>query len=235
MISPAGLTAGAGEPDVDGMPLAALWDMDGTLVDTEPYWIAAERELVTSYGGTWSDDLAHKCVGNPLLVSGQIIRDNSPVDLSPEAIVDYLLERVIALLREHVPWRPGARELLTGFRAAGIPCALVTMSYRSLARVLREAVPEGTFAIMVTGDQVKHGKPHPEAYLTAAEQLGVAPGECVAFEDSPPGVRSAAAAGVPTIAVPHMVPVPNLPGVVTVETLKGLDIADVARVRAPVR
>lgn len=218
----------------DDRPAAALWDMDGTLVDTEPYWIDAEKELVASYGGTWTDDLAHKCVGNPLLVSGQIIRDNSPVDLTPEEIVDYLLERVIARMREHVPWRPGAVDLLDQFHAAGVPCALVTMSYASFAQVLVDAVPPGTFTTLVTGDQVAHGKPHPEAYLTAAERLGTSPQRCIAFEDSPPGVRSAVAAGVPTIGVPHVVPVPDLPGVVVVPTLEGLSVADVSELRTQV-
>lgn len=214
------------------MPHAVLWDMDGTLVDTEPYWIEAERELVASYGGVWSDELALRCVGNPLLVSGQIIRDNSPVDLSPGQIVDYLLARVIARMRAHVPWQPGAQVLLEAFRAAGVPCALVTMSYASFAQVLLDSVPAGTFAAVVTGDQVSHGKPHPEPYLSAAQRLGLDPGACVAFEDSPPGVRSAAAAGVPTIAVPHVVPVPDLPGVVTVHSLEGLDLTAVAGLRA---
>lgn len=213
------------------LPAAALWDMDGTLVDTEPYWIGAERELVESFGGVWSDDLAHRCVGNPLLVSAQIIRDNSPVDLPPEQIVDFLLERVIAAMRAHVPWRPGAAELLAALRDAEVRCALVTMSYAVLAQVLLEELPPETFAELVTGDQVKHGKPHPEAYLTATERLRLDPTECVAFEDSPPGVRSAVAAGVPTIGVPHLVSLPALPGLVQTDSLVGLDPAGVADLR----
>ncbi|BDZ57901.1 HAD family hydrolase [Barrientosiimonas endolithica] len=149
-----------------------LWDMDGTLVDTEPFWIGAERALVESYGGTWSDELAHRCVGNPLLVSATIIRDNSPVELTPEQIVDHLLGLVVAEMRRHVPWRPGARELLESLVAEGIPCALVTMSYVRFAQVLLDVLPAGTFATVVTGDAVTHGKPHPEPYLTAAERLG---------------------------------------------------------------
>ncbi|WP_018156128.1 HAD family hydrolase [Demetria terragena] len=215
--------------------LAALWDMDGTLVDTEPYWIGAERELVESFGGDWTDDLAHRCVGNPLLVSGQIIRDNSPVDLTPEEIVDFLLGKVTAQMEAHVPWRPGALELLTDFRERGIACALVTMSYESLAQVLVDQLPAGTFTTLVTGDQVKHGKPHPEAYLTAAQRLGLRPGQCVAFEDSPPGVRSAASAGVPTIAVPHMVPVPDLPLAVRVSSLSGINADTVAELTVSLR
>lgn len=213
-------------------PAAVLWDMDGTLVDTEPFWIGAERALVESYGGTWSDELAHRCVGNPLLVSATIIRDNSPVELTPEQIVDHLLGLVVAEMRRHVPWRPGARELLESLVAEGIPCALVTMSYVRFAQVLLDVLPAGTFATVVTGDAVTHGKPHPEPYLTAAERMGVDPRDCIALEDSPPGVRSAVAAGVPTVAVPHVVPVPALAGAVQVPTLDGVTPQGLARLVA---
>ncbi|HWC22392.1 MAG TPA: HAD family phosphatase [Flexivirga sp.] len=204
------------------LPAAVLWDMDGTLVDTEPLWIAAETELVTSYGGEWTDEMAHQLVGNPLLVSGQLIRDNSPVTLSVEEIVDYLLERVIAGMRRHVPWRPGAQELLKGLVAQGVPNALVTMSYESFAGVLVDAVPAGTFSVVVTGDTVDNGKPHPEAYLTALRLLGAEAADCVAIEDSIPGVRSAVAAGIPTLAVPHVIEVPAMAGATQVESLEGL-------------
>lgn len=206
--------------------------MDGTLVDTEPLWIAAEQELVASYGGVWTDEMAHQLVGNSLIVSGQIIRDNSPVDLSAEEIVDYLLERVIDGMRRHVPWRPGARDLLDQCVAQGIPNALVTMSYESFAGVLVGAVPDGTFAVIVTGDEVTKGKPDPEAYLTAVSRLGVAPAECVAIEDSIPGVTAAVAAGVPTVAVPHVVAVPSMAGAVQLDSLVGVDPAALRAITA---
>nr|WP_281358943.1 HAD family phosphatase [Flexivirga aerilata] len=217
------------------MPAAVLWDMDGTLVDTEPLWIAAEKGLVASYGGTWDDDMAHQLVGNPLLVSAQIIRDNSPVTLAPEQIVDYLLARVIEQMRQHLPWRPGAEQLLKACVAEGIPNALVTMSYRSFADVLIDALPAGTFSAAVTGDRVTHGKPDPEAYSTAVRELGVDAAVCVAIEDSIPGVHAAVAAGVPTIAVPHIVQVPPVDGAVQVHSLDGLTPGDLVAVTANAR
>ncbi len=216
------------------LPAAVLWDMDGTLVDTEPLWIAAEGELVASYGGEWTDELAHQLVGNPLLVSAQLIRDNSPVPLTPQQIVEYLLEKVIVGMRAHAPWRPGARELLSGCVALGVPNALVTMSWTSFAQVLVEAVPPGTFSAVITGDRVTRGKPDPESYLTAAATLGVDPARCVAIEDSPPGVRAAVAAGVPTIAVPHIVSVPELDGAIHLDTLEGLTPDGLLDLFAPV-
>lgn len=212
------------------LPGAVLWDMDGTLIDTEPYWVAEERALVEAHGGVWSDEHAMQLVGNDLIVSARYIIDHSSVTLSPEEIVQVLLEGVISRVREHVPWRPGARELLAALVARGVPCALVTMSWRALARVLVDALPEGTFAAVVTGDEVEHGKPHPEPYLTAAQLLGVALDACIAIEDSPPGVASAVAARVPTIAVPHAVPVPEMLGAVQVPTLVGLTPSDLVRV-----
>jgi HAD superfamily hydrolase (TIGR01509 family) len=211
---------------VTDLPAAVFWDMDGTLVDTEPYWIAAEHAIVEEAGGVWSDEYAHELVGNDLMVSAQFIRDNSPVDLDPVQIVDQLLERVIVQVREHVPWRPGALELLEALAAESVPSALVTMSWRSLADAVVGALPEGTFAAVITGDEVEHGKPHPEPYLAAARALGVEASECVAIEDSPTGVRSAVGAGVPTLAVPHVVPVPVIVGAVQAPSLRGLTPRD---------
>lgn len=208
------------------LPAAVLWDMDGTLVDTEPYWIAAEHELVAEFGGTWTHELALQLVGSPLLISAQFILDNSPVDLPAEEIVHRLQGRVVERIADVVPWRPGARELLTACRAAGIPCALVTMSWTQLASAVVSAMPVDSFAVTITGDRVTHGKPHPEPYERALAELGVAAGDCVALEDSPTGVRSAVAAGVPTLAIPHVLDVPAIAGATVVAHLEGLTPTD---------
>jgi len=206
--------------------------MDGTLVDTEPYWMAAEHALVEEHGGLWTDEHAHQLVGNDLLVSADYIRANSPIELTSLEVVHELLARVVASVQKHVPWRPGARELLEGLVAQGVPCALVTMSWESLASAVVSSLPSGSFAAVVTGDAVQHGKPHPEPYLLAARLLGVDLGACVAIEDSPPGVASAVAAGIPTIAVPHHVDVPETVGAVQVSTLVGLAPSDLVRLSA---
>ena len=204
------------------LPAAVLWDMDGTLIDSEPYWIAEEHDLVESYGGVWTDAHAHALVGNPLEVSAQYIIDHSPVEATVAEVVDRLMHGVMRRVERDVPWRPGALELLVALREAGVPNALVTMSWRPFTDLVLRLVPPGSFEIVVPGDAVEHGKPHPEPYLTAAGLLGVAVADCVAIEDSPAGVRSAVAAGVPTIAVPHVVPVPRMAGAVQLPSLRGV-------------
>ena len=94
-----------------GLPAALLWDMDGTLVDTEPYWIETEFALADRYGGTWSRAQALDLVGNDLLTSGRYIREHMGIDLTPERIVEELLDGVVARVEQAVPWVPGAREL----------------------------------------------------------------------------------------------------------------------------
>jgi HAD superfamily hydrolase (TIGR01509 family) len=182
-------------------PAAVLWDMDGTLVDTEPYWMAAEIDLVASFGGTWTHDDAIELVGSGLWHSARLLQSRG-VKLSEDEIISALTDRVLEQVVEHVPWRAGARELLAELRSRGIPTALVTMSVRRMAQIVADAVGFPAFGAIVAGDDVTHSKPHPEPYERAAELLGVSPFDCVAIEDSEPGIASAVAAGAVVIGVP---------------------------------
>lgn len=207
------------------LPAAVLWDMDGTLVDTEPYWIETEYDLAERYGGRWSDADAMNLVGNDLISSGHYIRRHMGIDVSAEQIVEELLDGVVARVERNVPWRPGAVELLDTIRAEGLPCALVTMSYeRFVAPILAQLPPE-TFGVVVTGDRVEQGKPHPEPYLTAAAALGRSPADCLAIEDSNTGAKSAEAAGCLVLVVENHVPVLPGPRRVFAASLEGLDLA----------
>nr|WP_275690007.1 HAD family phosphatase [Diaminobutyricibacter tongyongensis] len=191
------------------LPAAVLWDMDGTLVDTEPYWMAAEVELVTSFGGVWTHDDGLALVGQGLWISAAILKSRG-VDLELDEIVSWLTDRVQRQLDDvGVPWRPGAKELLADLRERGIPTALVTMSVRRMAEQIVANIPFDAFDEMVTGDEVTNPKPHPEAYLRAAELLGVEPQHCIAIEDSVAGLASAVASGATTIGVPHVIPLPD--------------------------
>lgn len=205
------------------LPAAVLLDLDGTLIDSEPVWMAQEHALVAEFGGSWSDEQAASMVGNPLPVSAARLRLEGGVRLTDEEIVDRLLGEVVAEVRRRVPWQPGARELVAALGAAGVPLALVTMSYRSLASAVVDVLPAGTFGAVVTGDEVTHGKPHPEPYLTAAATLGVRPQDCVVIEDSATGVRSGLAAGCAVVGVPHVAPLPPDLPVTVVPDLVGLD------------
>lgn len=213
-------------------PAALLWDMDGTLVDTEPYWIAAEHAIVEEAGGRWSEDLSMQLVGQDLYVSAEFIRANSPITLDPDAIVEALLDRVVAAVDDHIPWRPGARELLIAAGRSGLASALVTMSWTRLVEPIVASLPEGTFAAIAAGDVVAHGKPHPEPYLHAARELGVDPRHCLAIEDSPTGVTSATRAGVPTLAVRHIVAIPPTPGALLLDSLEGVHVDDLGALRS---
>jgi HAD superfamily hydrolase (TIGR01509 family) len=208
------------------LPAALLVDMDGTIVDSEPYWISSEHALVAEHGGTWSLEDAHSIVGFDLLDVGVELRDRGGVALEPAEIVERLLDSVIAKCADELLWRPGARELLIAARDAGVPCVLVTMSWRRLAEAVLDAAPAGVFVGSVTGDEVTNGKPAPDPYLAAAELLGLPPAECVAIEDSPTGVASAMAAGCRTVAVPHVVDVEPRPGLTILDTLEGVGISD---------
>ncbi|MEP7179534.1 MAG: HAD family phosphatase [Pseudonocardiales bacterium] len=213
---------------------AVLFDMDGTLVDTEPYWIAAEYALVEYFGGTWNDTHAHALVGNALLVSAEYIREHGGVDLEPPVIVERLLDDVVLAATRQMPWQPGALALIQELRDHDVPCAMVTMSYARLASTLTDQLAPGTFGAVVTGDELSHGKPHPEAYLTAAARLGVDPAYCVAIEDSPTGIASAERAGCIVVAVPHTVPVDPGPLRTVVGSLADLSLARLdALVREP--
>ena len=213
-------------------PAAVLWDMDGTLVDTEPYWFDVEFELVAEFAGTWTEADAQSLVGFDLLDSAHQLRTRGGVRLEPVEVVERLLDGVISRVAEQLPWRPGATELLAECVAAAIPCVLVTMSWRRLADAVIASAPAGSFVGSITGDEVRNGKPDPEPYLAAAAMLGLEPADCVAIEDSPTGVASALAAGCATLGVPHVVPVIAAPGLTLVDSLVGVDLATLRRLRS---
>jgi len=209
----------------DGLPAAVLWDLDGTLVDTEPSWLAAEFALAARHGAVWSPDHGEALVGNDLITSGRYIRSVMGLSLSPEQIVDELLDDMVLSVERGVVARPGALQLLAELREHDVPCALVTMSYRRMVDPILAQLPPGTFGAVVTGDEVAYGKPHPEAYLRAARMLGAAPKDCIAIEDSLTGAASAQAAGARVLVVPNRVAVPPALGRVVMPTLRGIDVA----------
>jgi len=226
-----GSLAGTPGPTTSGLPAAVLWDFDGTLADSERYWIAEEYALVESFGGTWSHADAETIVGSDLLAAAAYIRDHGSVPLEPAQIVARLVAGVRGRLSEHVPWRAGVVELRAQIAAAGIPQAMVTMSYATvvdpvLTVLAAERMPG--FDAVVTGEVVSRGKPDPEPYLTGAARLGVDPRACVAIEDSRTGATSAAAAGCAVLVTPNAVAVPDSPSWTVRPSLDGVQLADLA-------
>ncbi|GAA3823472.1 HAD family hydrolase [Cellulomonas soli] len=228
-LGPHGVSAAQTAPRASALPAAVLWDMDGTLIDTEPFWIAAEIELVEAHGGVWTHEDGLALVGTPMSFSTATLRA-AGVDLSVEEIGDFLNHRVGRGVAVGIPWQPGAHELLLRLRAAGVPLALVTSSFRVLAEPFARAV--GLFDAVVAGDDVERQKPDPEPYLTAAALLGVDVRDCVVVEDSPSGIASAVASGAQVVAIEVMVPVAARTDVSRVTSLADLGLAEIARVAA---
>ncbi|WP_286343542.1 HAD family hydrolase [Frondihabitans sucicola] len=215
----------------EALPAAVLWDMDGTLVDTEPYWQESQVRLVAEHGGTWSREDGDSLIGSGLWHSARVLQEHG-VKLSEQEIIDRMTDDVLVSVREHLPWRPGARELLRSVRDAGIPTALVTMSIRRMADFIASAIDFDAFDVVIAGDEVEHAKPHPDPYLRAASALGVDVASCIAIEDSPTGLASALAAGATAIGVEHHAPLPTDGAFVHRRSLEGValdDLRDILR------
>jgi HAD superfamily hydrolase (TIGR01509 family) len=203
--------------------------MDGTLVDTEPYWISSETTLVERFGGTWTHEDALGLVGSDLLASARILQ-RAGVGMEAEAIVEHLTDRVIEQIRVNgVPFRPGARELLRSLRAAGIKTAIVTMSRHRLAERVTDLIEFDAFDAVLGGDDVPRPKPFPDPYLAGAGALGVAIEDCVAIEDSTTGLKSAVSAGAVSLGVPNLVSLEGYGAHAIWNTLVGRTADDLAK------
>jgi HAD superfamily hydrolase (TIGR01509 family) len=196
--------------------------MDGTVVDSEPSWFLAQTILVERFGGTWTARQSQELTGSDLTDAAAVLRAQG-VDLETDALVNALLDIVIDEVCGADTWMPGAREAVQACREDGLRCALVSMSWSRFTGAINSLLP-GVFDAVVSGDDVVHGKPDPEAYLLAAAKLGLDPSQCVAVEDSPTGVASAVAAGLPVIAIPAGKGVPGGHGVVVVDSARRLTV-----------
>jgi len=210
-------------------PFAVLFDMDGTLIDSEPYWMASEQALAAEHNGSWTEADGLDVVGMSLDQSSRLLKERANIPLEPDEIVNRLTSDVQNHLSREIPWRPGAKELLKDLRSHGVKTALVTMSMHRMAKQVVDAIDFDAFDVIVAGDDVRHGKPHPEAYLKAAELLGFEPSRCVAFEDSNSGLTSAESAGTIAIGVPHIVPIPEKPGRILWTSLVGVTYKDLRK------
>jgi HAD superfamily hydrolase (TIGR01509 family) len=183
-------------------PDAVILDLDGVLVDSEERWDEARRVLVADRGGTWTDGATHDMLGMSSKEWSVYVRDELGVDMTPEAISDAVVERLLEGYRRELPLLPGAVEAVRGLAAhwtlglassSNAPVIALVLERTGLAAVIRE---------WLSSEEVARGKPAPDVYLEVARRLGADPARCAAVEDSSNGLRSAHAAGMAVVAVP---------------------------------
>jgi HAD superfamily hydrolase (TIGR01509 family) len=182
---------------------AVVFDLDGVLVDTEPYWADAKRELVADAGGEWREDAATEMLGMSGPEWSEYMRKELGVPLEADEIGRRVVDGMLGRIAEGVPLLPGAREAITAI-AERWPVAIASSADRPVIEaVLRETELESFVDVVVSSGETGRGKPAPDVYLAAAEQLGVAPQAAVAIEDSGNGMLSAKAAEMALIAIPN--------------------------------
>ncbi|MFC4947727.1 HAD family hydrolase [Pseudonocardia sp. GCM10023141] len=211
-------------------PAAVLWDMDGTLVDSEKVWTVSLVQAAQWLGGELSPAAREAMVGSNMTRTLVMLFDDLGLPHDPERLAAaerFLTDRTADLFAEGLEWRPGALDALRMVRAAGWPTALVTNTWRSLTERALDGIGREHFDVSVCADEVRSGKPDPDPYLRAAELLGVAASECLAVEDSPTGALAAQRAGASVLVVPCDVEVATAPGLVLRASLVGLRPDDI--------
>ncbi|BDH57496.1 HAD family phosphatase [Tsukamurella sp. PLM1] len=210
------------------LPAAVLFDMDGTLLDSEKLWDIAVAEFTRGLGYEVTPEARESTLGN---ATGDALRKLYDFAQVPEADRDYpgaerwVSNRVVELFDGGIPWQPGAREALDLLADAGVPLVLVTNTIRDVTEHALGTLGRERFVATVCGDEVAEPKPAPDPYLRGARLAGVAPQDCVAVEDSPTGARSAFVAGCTVLTVG---PEPVLDGAVHLGGLTGAGVADFA-------
>jgi HAD superfamily hydrolase (TIGR01509 family) len=217
---------------------AVLWDMDGTLVDSEKLWDVSLHALYGRLGGVLTPEVREATVGGSAETVMRIVYADLGLEPEPAAMETtavWLHDHVGELFEQGLPWLPGARELLDALTEAGVPLALVTNTRRGLTERALKSIGHHYFSVSVCGDEVEHAKPAPDPYLRAARLLGVEPAHCLAIEDSVTGTESAEAAGCPVVVVPNDVEVPSSPRRWRLESLIGVDVADLRAIYEQLR
>ena len=212
---------------------AVLWDMDGTLVDSEKLWDVSLSALYETFGSVMSRETRTALVGASAEETMVAVYSELGLDLEPAAMaqsIRWLHDHTATLFDGGLPWCAGAREMLEGLVAEQVPMALVTNTNRELAERALNSIGRHYFSFTVCGDEVPSGKPAPDPYLRATELLGVEPADCLAVEDSVTGTAAAEKAGCAVLVVPNDVPVPGGLRRRHVDSLADLSVADLRRI-----
>ena len=179
-----------------------IFDMDGLLVDSEPYWDKARSIMAAEAGKTWNEDDHKAVMGVSTREWSTYMITRLELDMSPEAVEEHIIAQMVALYEKQIPYLPGASEAVA-LSAAKYPTGLASGSPRRLIdTVTNDIALRGKFKTIISGDQVAHGKPAPDIYLETATAMGVRPEECVCLEDSGNGILAGKNAGMRVIAVP---------------------------------
>jgi HAD superfamily hydrolase (TIGR01509 family) len=182
---------------------AVVFDLDGVLIDSEPVWEQVRRQVVAEHGGHWAADAQQRLMGMSTGEWARYLSEELGVGLPPDMVAELVIERMADRYSERLPLLPGAVDAVRRM-AARWPLGLASSSPPSLIdAVLDAASLRESFVTAMSTEQVARGKPAPDIYLAVTERLGRPPQRCAAVEDSSNGLRSAAAAGLRVIAVPH--------------------------------
>ena len=203
---------------------AILFDMDGTLIDSEPLWLEAEIEIMEELGCNWDQQDQINCLGGPIDKTENYMQDRSN-NIKP---FGYFTEKLDDVMEKKLSTKlnliPNALEIINDCKRSELKIALVTASSGRLMKAVLKRFPVGIFDAVVSYDDVKRSKPDPEPYLLAAKTLGVDITNCVVLEDSLTGVQSGLSTGAQVIGIPHLVKMPSNPNLRVVESLSEINM-----------
>jgi HAD superfamily hydrolase (TIGR01509 family) len=206
---------------------AVFFDMDGLLVDSEPEWLKSESEITAAYGYQWTSQDQVACLGGPLSRVGQYMHDKCNQAETPDFFTNKLVEVQSEKMRSHTPFMPGAYELVKDLQKNGVKTGLVSASPRIIVDAVLDNVGAELFPFSISSDDVERTKPHPDAYLKAAQLTNSAIENCLVFEDSLTGVGAATSSGAWLVAVPHLVHVDESERVRVIKSLVQLNFTKV--------
>jgi len=211
---------------------AVIFDLDGVLVDSEPVWEQVRRRYVAEHGGTWQPDTQSRLMGMSTGEWARYLSEELGVDRSAETVADEVVAEMVRRYDADLPLMPGAVDAVRRMAARWRLGLASSSPSRLIDRVLEDAGLTKVFEVTLSTEDVARGKPDPDVYLNVAQRLRLAPQVCAAVEDSSNGLRSAAAAGMAVIAVPHPVYPPRPEALalarLTIDDLAGLTVARVA-------
>lgn len=206
---------------------AILWDMDGTLVNTEHLWGRATYGMAEAMGRPLTPEVRGLTIGGTMAGTIRIVGNYAGISVDDATIAHWkgwMISTMEELLSGDLEFRPGVRELFAEAKAAGVPMALVTNTARHLTNValnsLNRVLGEDAFAFTLCGDEVPSGKPSPDIYQEAANRMGVVPEECLVLEDSATGMTAGFTAGCRVLGIP-----------VEAETVVPAEVTELSQIR----